>query len=264
MIFGLALLVVALVLWRFLPRERRLMERARRVCSLSNPEVDRQIILPFPGEHLQLPYFWLSDHDLISFGATPPTRFSVPYGYDAWHIDARTGVYTRLPQLDRTLQKLPIHSGPIWGLVDRPDAEAPYRQTLRVWMDGRVSPDGKWILSADGNITAFTLDGARSIRFPDTALIPAGLPGIEDQVAWLPDSRGWVYMPTRLGNPRTMQVRIYDLSRPGIYHVVRVPTPGVSKLLGCTRKGDVLAWVRIPINLNSDSHFNLNTDPHPK
>jgi hypothetical protein len=235
MIFGLALLVVALVLWRFLPRERLLMERARRVCSVCNPEVGRRIFVPYPNDgSVQFPCYWLSDHDLISFGVAQSSPGILPSGYNAWHIAARTGAYAHWPQLDRTLQALRNPGIPTWETaypLSQAATTKPERMRLQVLC--RVSPDGKWILWGSGQPNAFAVDGKRPVWFPASISVSNGS-------AWLPDSRHWIGCKVVQAN--TMQINICCVDRPGKYDSFDVPNPGMSELLGCTRGNNSLFW----------------------
>ena len=199
-----------------LPRQRSLRERATRVAPARG----------WSGTGTQthgiVPYFWLSDHEVLWFRGNDPL--------EAVRREIRTGRDT--PFLLRT----PAVIAPPKG----------FPLTL--------SPDRRWLLwvnerGARQTAVASRVDGSRAVTWPR--------PWYDYSLAWLPDNSGWVWHGTvatvhRLAGSRVDLVPFqtkFVASRPG--RVAQAP-----HLLGTAPGGKTIAFDTQAMH-NSDRFYSV-------
>jgi len=175
---------ISLLAWRFLPRERLLLEHAKRVADTTQWGAGARRFNGSIGNH------WLSDHEVLFDryeGAQHDDRVIYKRNID-------TQQDTKLPGLTASRQEL---------AAEVEDSQC-------------ISPDGKWFLCSArwGRCLLAEVNGTRHYSYPDAE---AG--ECYRDTLWLPDSRHWL---ERYGvNSQTYCVLLHDTQHPSLS--IRLP-----------------------------------------
>jgi hypothetical protein len=206
----------------FLPHERLLMSRAKRIVSVTNG--------------FRSPCLWLSDHDAILL-----IYHSDGDHFEFTHLNADTGSQTSMVALNRKYATL-LKATTITPLMRFPNDM--HRVEIHIPINCSMSSDKQWLFfcgsGSGGNVYkapfATTLDGSREISFPDADLPYKPL--------WLHDNRHWiepVYDFTTEGEPvLPVKANFHDLGDPKQMRSISITGTIPGEILGGITKSDRL------------------------